>query len=167
MYIDVADHEVAGDDSPDHHISLTCVADLADHCSPSAPGAIVKCVLVVLGVVSLPDSCIPPRSRASMDMGMPGGDASCDLGDFDDATPELEHQLRHACTDLPGLEVETWSCLPQGSGLGASSILAACVIAAVASALGRSVSREVVVHLVLRVEQMMCTGGGSGALVLS
>ena len=39
-----------------------------------------------------------------------------------------------------GLEIETWSDLPVGSGMGTSSILAGCVLAALWTAVGTSYS---------------------------
>ncbi|OQV21505.1 L-fucose kinase [Hypsibius exemplaris] len=59
-----------------------------------------------------------------------------------------------------GFEIVSWSNLPQGSGLGTSSILAAAVVAALWSALGMKFDNEAVVHAVLCVEQMLTTGGG-------
>ncbi|CAO4364346.1 unnamed protein product [Caenorhabditis nigoni] len=63
-----------------------------------------------------------------------------------------------------GLRIETRSELPHGSGLGTSSILACTILKAIC-ALGK-VSEEQfsledqIVHTVLRVEQIMTTGGG-------
>ncbi|PIC44296.1 hypothetical protein B9Z55_004711 [Caenorhabditis nigoni] len=63
-----------------------------------------------------------------------------------------------------GLRIETRSELPHGSGLGTSSILACTILKAIC-ALGK-VSEEKfsledqIVHTVLRVEQIMTTGGG-------
>ncbi|GAV05819.1 hypothetical protein RvY_15894-2 [Ramazzottius varieornatus] len=70
----------------------------------------------------------------------------------------LEQQLRDRWNC--GFEVVSWSNLPQGSGLGTSSILAAAIIAALWSATGRSFDNMAVVHAVLCVEQMLTTGGG-------
>lgn len=58
------------------------------------------------------------------------------------------------------LEVETWSLVPLGSGLGTSSILASTVLAALSTALGRTYTKPDLNHLVLIVEQMLTTGGG-------
>uniref|UniRef100_A0ABM0MGI0 L-fucose kinase-like n=1 Tax=Saccoglossus kowalevskii TaxID=10224 RepID=A0ABM0MGI0_SACKO len=59
-----------------------------------------------------------------------------------------------------GFELQTWSNLPQGSGLGTSSILAGAVIAAVWKASGRMYSNDSLIHAVLHLEQMLTTGGG-------
>jgi hypothetical protein len=47
-----------------------------------------------------------------------------------------------------GFEIQSWSNLPQGSGLGTSSILAAGIIAALWSATDMNFNRESVVHAV-------------------
>ncbi|XP_042336778.1 L-fucose kinase isoform X2 [Sceloporus undulatus] len=59
-----------------------------------------------------------------------------------------------------GFELHTWSCLPHGSGLGTSSILAGAVLAALYQASGRSTSVQSLVHAVLHLEQVLTTGGG-------
>ncbi len=59
-----------------------------------------------------------------------------------------------------GLEIELWSDLPQGSGLGTSSILAGCLISAFWVLLGRQFSRTSLLHAVLYLEQLLTTGGG-------
>ena len=59
-----------------------------------------------------------------------------------------------------GLELESWSHLPTGSGLGTSSILAAALVAAVGLASSRDYAPEALTHAVLQVEQMLTTGGG-------
>ncbi|MEW6236892.1 MAG: L-fucokinase [Candidatus Omnitrophota bacterium] len=59
-----------------------------------------------------------------------------------------------------GLEIHTWSRLPTGSGLGTSSILAAALFAALGKTIGFRYDNESLVHAVLRLEQMLTTGGG-------
>lgn len=59
-----------------------------------------------------------------------------------------------------GFEMHSWSDLPAGSGLGTSSILAGCAMAALWSAMGLSYDRSSVYHAVLHLEQMLTTGGG-------
>jgi len=59
-----------------------------------------------------------------------------------------------------GLEVCTRVRLPMGSGLGASSILAAAVLQALAEMLGLRLSETALSDQVLRLEQLMTTGGG-------
>ncbi len=54
----------------------------------------------------------------------------------------------------------TQSLLPEGSGMGTSSILAGCVIAAAWTATGRRYSHSDLVHKVLLAEQHLTTGGG-------
>ena len=59
-----------------------------------------------------------------------------------------------------GLEITTDVALPLGSGLGTSSILAAAVLRALAEMLGWSLTDMALNDQVMRLEQMMTTGGG-------
>jgi len=72
----------------------------------------------------------------------------------------FDMQLAQRCGHGYGLNIELWSELPQGSGLGTSSILAGTVVAACWSCLGASYTTSDVVHAVLVVEQLLTTGGG-------
>ena len=68
-----------------------------------------------------------------------------------------------------GLEIALSSGLPKGSGMGTSSILGACTVAALDNIAGRKFDVHRVMDLTLRLEQEMNTGGGwedqMGALV--
>eukprot|EP00160_Parvularia_atlantis_P003800 Unigene13194_Nuclearia_a/m.39958 Unigene13194_Nuclearia_a/g.39958 ORF Unigene13194_Nuclearia_a/g.39958 Unigene13194_Nuclearia_a/m.39958 type:complete len:287 (+) Unigene13194_Nuclearia_a:1117-1977(+) len=76
-----------------------------------------------------------------------------------DAAGTLATQLRAAVGG--GLCIRTWSHLPQGSGLGTSSILAAALLDALACISGRGQwDRRELVHRVLVLEQLLTTGGG-------
>lgn len=55
------------------------------------------------------------------------------------------------------LELCTWTGLPQGSGLGTSSILIACVLKVIWYVMGIQVSNETLIYSVLLVEQLMTT----------
>lgn len=55
------------------------------------------------------------------------------------------------------LELCTWTGLPQGSGLGTSSILVACVLKVIWYLMGVHVSNETLSYSVLLVEQLMTT----------
>ncbi|CAN7992081.1 unnamed protein product [Ixodes hexagonus] len=59
-----------------------------------------------------------------------------------------------------GIELHSWSNLPQGSGLGTSSILASVIVAALWAAVGWTFDKSSLIHCVLRVEQLLTTGGG-------
>jgi len=59
-----------------------------------------------------------------------------------------------------GLYLITWANLPQGSGLGTSSILAATVLAAIWRCMGVQYTHTDIIHSVLVVEQLLSTGGG-------
>ena len=69
--------------------------------------------------------------------------------------------LRSQLLDMGGgLEIRTSSTLPIGSGLGGSSILGGVLLAAVAAVIGRDYGRSSLVHAVLRLEQLLTSGGG-------
>ena len=113
-------------------IECTCLQDLADYCSPLAPGALPKTALLFVGVVSLDQQ----------------GGGGCG---------SLAEQLAEAGG---GIEIESWSRLPTGSGMGTSSILAATLVACIGRCTGRDYDAHMLVHAVVNVEQMLTTGGG-------
>ncbi|TRY62113.1 hypothetical protein TCAL_04202 [Tigriopus californicus] len=59
-----------------------------------------------------------------------------------------------------GIEVETWSDLPEGTGLGTSSILAGTILACLWDCMGLVFTIDDIIHGVLQVEQLLTTGGG-------
>jgi fucokinase len=59
-----------------------------------------------------------------------------------------------------GVEVRSEVNLPMGSGLGTSSILAACIVRAIAEMRGDNLGDQELSDRVLRLEQLMTTGGG-------
>lgn len=59
-----------------------------------------------------------------------------------------------------GFEMAVWSNLPQGSGLGTSSILAGALLAALWRCIGKQYTLKDLIHAVLHLEQMLTTGGG-------
>lgn len=75
-----------------------------------------------------------------------------------DRVESLTKQLLEKCQG--GIEIEIWSNLPKGSGLGTSSILAACVLGCLWTVSGKTYDRSSLIHAVLLVEQMLTTGGG-------
>lgn len=84
----------------------------------------------------------------------------CCAGLVDEHSPiPLSEQLSTRL-DGCGFEMHSWSDLPAGSGLGTSSILAGCALAAVWSNMGLKYDNESVYHAVLHLEQMLTTGGG-------
>lgn len=58
------------------------------------------------------------------------------------------------------LELQTWTGLPQGSGLGTSSVLICCVLKVIWYLMGIKVSNETLSYSTLIVEQLMTTNGG-------
>jgi fucokinase len=71
--------------------------------------------------------------------------------------PSLPQQLSRLSG---GLRITTASQVPEGSGLGTSSILGAALLAALNEAFGRRLAPEALCRDVLRLEQLMGTGGG-------
>lgn len=59
-----------------------------------------------------------------------------------------------------GFEIQSWSNLPQGCGMGTSSILAGAIVSVLWSVSGKSFDKSAVIHAVLYVEQLLTTGGG-------
>ena len=108
------------------------VSDMMDYCRPSAPAALLKAAILCIGIVSL-----------------------------DSGAGTLEEQLQRKLGPGMKLEIESWSHVPQGSGLGTSSILAGCILKAIGVACGADFKDNAsLVHAVLKVEQMLTTGGG-------
>uniref|UniRef100_A0A8D0YSM0 L-fucose kinase n=1 Tax=Sus scrofa TaxID=9823 RepID=A0A8D0YSM0_PIG len=73
---------------------------------------------------------------------------------------ELSLSEQLLCTFGGGFELQTWSELPHGSGLGTSSILAGAALAALQRVAGRAVGTEALIHAVLHLEQVLTTGMG-------
>ncbi len=59
-----------------------------------------------------------------------------------------------------GLDLNIFSALPKGSGLGTSSILGTAVLACLGRVLGEPYSSDRLIALTSILEQRMCTGGG-------
>jgi len=75
------------------------------------------------------------------------------------SSPEdLQEQLQKSLGS--GLHVICTTTLPQGSGLGTSSIMAGGLLKAIGAAAGQDYDPSSLVHAVLMVEQMLTTGGG-------
>lgn len=107
------------------------MTDLLDFGTPQAPAALLKCALLSIGIIDV-------HSDSS-----------------------LEDQLANSTGARGhGIELQSWSDLPTGSGLGTSSILAACIVAASARVCGKKMSEDSLIHAVLLTEQLLTTGGG-------
>ena len=137
----------SSEDANPAEILCVSLSDLADYSKPKSQGALLKAAVVCCGVVQIGDT-----------------------------EPELSEQLMAAVGG--GIEIESWSMLPQvlasalhlhpgdssgqGSGMGTSSILAGAVLAAIAGATGFGTTSpgSDLIQDVLRLEQMLTTGGG-------
>eukprot|EP00921_Rhytidocystis_pertsovi_P018053 GHVQ01028382.1.p1 GENE.GHVQ01028382.1~~GHVQ01028382.1.p1 ORF type:complete len:2514 (+),score=307.44 GHVQ01028382.1:223-7764(+) len=150
----VREQEVSLDVGDGKVTLLRCIHDIADVGDPTVDGALVKACMLALGVLRL-----QLAHSAQLPEEMPSSRSS---GRCCTTSCRLSTQIR---SDIPRnhncLFVHTSSCLPIGSGMGSSSILAACVLEALATVLGRPFAdRRSLVHAVLIVEQLMSTGGG-------
>ena len=96
-----------GDDKHSAVLAISKSRELADCSSPSAPAALLKAGLLTAKIVT--------------------------LNKDEDSTGSLEGQLKQRLNgEGSGLWIATHSSLPQGSGLGTSSIMAGCLLSALA-----------------------------------
>ena len=136
-------------DDPDDTVFLSKPSDLSDYNDPTAPAALVKCVILALKIVDLGSELgLGQQIARAVGRGAAVGDANGVGGE------------RTGGNGGVGLYIRSWSTLPQGTGLGVSSILAADIVAAVAGVVGKQFSLHNLMHVVLMVEQMLTTGGG-------
>jgi fucokinase len=117
-------------------VELKTLEDLQDFHDPSSPCALVKCALLCLGFANSSQLASPSINVDS-----------------------LARKFFSTDEDV-GVEIISTSLLPQGSGMGTSSILAGCILAAIAHCRGVSLSTESLIHCVLELEQRLTTGGG-------
>ena len=115
-------------------------AVLADFRDPLSDCALLKCALVCLGLS-------PKQDVESKDKSL------------------FQYHINRFCgieDENVRLEIISTSLLPQGSGMGTSSILGGCVLAAVAKAIGRSDMEDStnLTYAVLMLEQLLTAGGG-------
>ncbi len=96
-------------------VHLKAVKDISDYNNPSASCALLKCALLIYGLF--------PVNK-------------CAEGIENDKS-SLQPFIDDFCRmDNVGLELVSISKLPKGSGMGSSSILAGCILAAVGRCLG-------------------------------
>jgi len=117
---------------------LSKVSDLSDFRNPTSSCALLKCALILLGLVPLVE--VRP-------------------GNNEDLQPHINKFCQSGAKDV-GLEIASTSLLPKGSGLGTSSILGGCVLASIERCVGTKIANENIVDAVLALEQMLTTGGG-------
>ena len=115
-------------------VKIQHLKDLQDYSDPRAECSLLKCALITLGLVTTDEIAADPTQSIQ---------------------PYLNKFCQHS-----GLEVVSTSLLPTGSGMGGSSILGGCVLAAIAKCKGVVLKNDNLVHAVLMLEQMMTTGGG-------
>ncbi len=113
------------------HLEITRLEQLLDYRRPGDPFALAKAALALSGFS--PDFAPWPAGATLPTM----------LAEFGG-----------------GIELTTLVGIPQGSGLGTSSILGAVILAVVQRMCGREFRRRELFHDVLRLEQALTTGGG-------
>jgi galactokinase/mevalonate kinase-like predicted kinase len=127
----------SGDLSSHLQVEITEMHDMISYRDPFSDCALLKCALVTLGMVSLDDI---------------------------QADTDLQAYINKFCgseDEDVRLEIVSTSLLPQGSGMGTSSILGGCVLAAVAKCIGMGdLDTDYLNHAVLMLEQLLTTGGG-------
>jgi fucokinase len=115
---------------------LSEISQLGDFRNPLADCALIKSALIVLGLASEQDI----QSRCSL---------QCLINDF------------CMSSDNVRLEIVSTSLLPQGSGMGTSSILGGCALGAIAKCVGiGELDDAAMVHSILILEQLLSSGGG-------
>ncbi|CAB1121170.1 FK/GFPP [Ectocarpus sp. CCAP 1310/34] len=137
--------------------------DFSDFCVPHAPAALLKAALICAGIVPFPTAASSDGNRTAANADAEdshasavstAGDPDCKQGS---SLLSLEKQLA-IVFGCGGIRITSRSGLPQGSGMGTSSILAGVVLSVVCVAAGRAMSPTSLVHAVLRVEQLMTAG---------
>lgn len=113
------------------------VVEIGDFRNPLSDCALLKCTLVCLGMVN--------------------------IDDIHNNRPlhPLINQFCGSSEDVK-MEIVVTSLLPQGSGMGTSSILGGCALAAIAKTVGRvdMEDEDHLIHSVLILEQLLSAGGG-------
>ncbi|RUP46217.1 hypothetical protein BC936DRAFT_147203 [Jimgerdemannia flammicorona] len=116
-----------------HQLTCTTLEDFDNHSDPCTPCALLKACIVYAGIVEVADK----------------------------GKRTLQELLARTFDDglgAEGIELHAWSSLPQGTGLGCSSILAGTILAALGVLVGRKYDMQSLVHAVLHVEQIFTTG---------
>eukprot|EP00980_Cylindrotheca_fusiformis_P008613 scaffold1830_cov117-Cylindrotheca_fusiformis.AAC.12 len=112
------------------------IEQFSDFRDPLSDCALIKCAMVVLGL----------------------------LGENEiNAQGNIQDRLNEFCSSQVNvrLEVVTTSLLPQGSGMGTSSILGGCTLRSIADAVGiRELRDDCLIHSILMLEQLLSSGGG-------
>lgn len=137
---------VSGAIESDASITISCFRDLQDFRCPESSCALLKCALHTLGLML-------PTNRHK--------DELFDQNVFQDA-------LNSFCGKSESnvmLEIMSTSLLPHGSGMGTSSILGGCALAAISHCVGRGIKdplefKRYLIEQVLCLEQHLSTGGG-------
>jgi fucokinase len=131
---------ISGDELISHtEVRIHQLNDMKDYNNPFGKGSLLKCALIYLGIVTIDEiDSYPSRS----------------------IQPYVENLCQREKLNMKaGLEVVSTSYLPTGSGMGGSSILGGCIVAAIARCIGIELQNDDLVKAVLMLENMMTTGG--------
>lgn len=118
-------------------VYIETVNDMSDFRDPLAKCALLKCAFIALGIIPIPSE--------------------------NSNNNETEDGILCTLRKMQiGLELVSTSLLPHGSGLGTSSILAACIISSLGRCLGLEsiTDKHALIGKVLNLEQLLSTAGG-------
>ena len=163
----------------EHEVTLPVRFDLAGGWSDTPPYCLERPAGVLNFALSLSDGRpvgvhVQALAQPKWELRLDDGDQELTIGDSPDAgkvgcLTDPFNLLRTALVLTgygdthgisQGVRMRTWARVPRGSGLGTSSILGAAVVAALQRLAGRDGCDARVSDLVLKLEQMMTTGGG-------
>lgn len=131
------------------------VEEIQDCHNPYDPFALHKAALIACGIIPLNGDCVQPGSgEADNARKMHGGTSEIHEG--------AQESLQEICSRLGGgIRLSTKVVgIPQGSGLGTSSILSGACVKGLFRFLGREATDDEIYAIVLAMEQIMSTGGG-------
>jgi fucokinase len=115
-------------------LAVASACELADCSSPSAPAALLKAGLLCAKLVSLDARAASLEEQLRAQLNEPGPSGPSGPGAVGSSGGLASGLASGVASGASGLWVATRSSLPQGSGLGTSSILAGCLLAALAHA---------------------------------
>jgi len=151
-------------ESDSQRVVLSSLSDLADYDQPTSPAALIKCALLAMELVRLERD--DANENDEQDRPMP--DLTTQLTEAywthkpQSCRPNAsspDHPLPRIRLHLQSL-IHLRGSIRQGTGLGVSSILAAALVQLLARIFDRCYTRTSIAMLVLRIEQMLSTGGG-------
>ena len=127
---------------------------LQSYRNPLSNCALLKCALICMGIITEEDILLSGGCDDDDDVGVPSLQTLLDR--YFSSSSSSDNNNEHV-----RLEIVTTSLLPQGSGMGTSSILAACALSSISQCAGFGQPDEgFLLHGVLMLEQLLTSGGG-------